>query len=132
MQQGGGGNGLNGLTQPHIVGQHGPPAKSQMHGAFFLVRVQTRGKDVQRAVTLAHLLDEPLLLLASSLPIAQQIQVIAHGIGDMQQGALPARQVVDFVQEGRQCVQDGTLQNSFGVKVARQQLAQRGRLWQRL
>ncbi len=56
VQKTAGGNSLHGFAQAHIVGQHRPAAKGQVHRPLLLVGVERGGEDIERAMTVLDLL----------------------------------------------------------------------------
>ena len=87
LEHGRGGNSLNSLSQTHIVGQHRPATKDQVHGTLFLVGVQSGGEHFERAVAAFDLIEKPLFLLLDFGTILQQFQMFSHSFSYLNEGA---------------------------------------------
>ncbi len=96
FEERGGCDGLHGFTKAHVVCQHGTAAKSQVHGAFFLVGVEFGGQHVESAASAFDLFEEPFFLPRHFFAVLQQGKVFVNRFGHTDEGTLAGRQGFDL------------------------------------
>ena len=131
LEQGRCGDRLDRLTQAHVVGQQHAPAKRQMDHTVLLIAVEWPRKDVERAIALLHLAEEPALLLPHRFDVLLGLQMIVHALIHVDLLPILCRQAVQLAEKCRQALRGLALQHPLGVEVAGQHSAQPLALWQR-
>ncbi len=102
VQKAAGGDGLHRFAQAHIVCQHSPAAKGQVHGTLFLVRVERCGEEVEGAMATLDLRQEPLFLALNGFDVLQPFQISLHPGGYLDRIPLPGGQGFEVLQQSGQ------------------------------